>query len=129
MPLSREAVATWKFLSVVTWRYPADHRTSGPLLLGKRENGRLVGQTLWRVWRDAWVASGLRPGERPPPLKATRKTYAWRLQRSGAHSRTIQHLLGHAKLESTEYYLPMRYDELAQAVEHAQAVIAAGEVG
>jgi site-specific recombinase XerD len=71
---------------------------------------------LWAVWSGGWAAAGLRPGQRPLSLKATRKTYASRLMMAGVPTRTIQLLLGHTKLTSTEAYLPVDLNMMATGV-------------
>lgn len=110
--LEREDVRGWREIplpddAIQAWRFLAGGRGTGILLPGALSNKRMSGARLWQIWREAWIASGLRPGQNPPPLKATRKTFATRLMLNGVHMRTIQMFLGHTQATSTERYLPV----------------------
>ena len=93
LPVVREAVAAWL-------RLHPDRQPDAPLFVGAR-GGRLNPGVAQRTLRDYRRAAGLPEHATPHAL---RHSFATHLLAGGADLRSIQELLGHASLGSTQRY-------------------------
>ena len=84
------------------------------VLLGDR-GGRLVPAQAWRIVRRAGLAAGL-PSVTPHTL---RHCYATHLLEGGADLRTVQELLGHVALSTTQTYTRVTREHLRSTYESA----------
>ncbi|MFC3167690.1 tyrosine recombinase XerC [Paracoccus fontiphilus] len=94
LPVARDAVA--EYLRQCPWRLAPD----GPLFRGVR-GGRLSTGSVDATMRAARAALGLPPTATPHAL---RHSFATHLLAAGGDLRTIQELLGHASLSTTQVY-------------------------
>ena len=86
---------------------------SAPLFVSRKGHGRLSRFQLHRVLKEVFQANECSGRVSSHSL---RKTFAKALLDSGVNLRVIQILLGHSSLATTEKYLGVSSDELAQAV-------------
>lgn len=93
----------------------AKGRGTPALLLGVRGT-RLTRQAAWQIIQRAAEAAGLPPSISPHTL---RHSYATHLLHGGADVRTVQELLGHASVTTTQLYTQVTVDSLREA--HAAA--------
>lgn len=101
-PAARDALARWR----------AATGSPGWLLPSPRYPNEPVSYPLLRTWViDAGLAAGI-VGVRPHVL---RHTYATRLMERGVDLRTVQELLGHARLNTTAIYTRVRPHRLVEA--------------
>ncbi len=103
-----EALGNWQAL----WRQvrKLDGSDSEPVFLnyrGGRLSGRSIRRILDRYVQDASLAAGVHP-------HTIRHTFATHLLESGADLRTIQELLGHSSLSTTQRYTHVEIDRLLQ---------------
>lgn len=94
LPVARDAIAT--YLRLCPW----GHRTDAPLFRGIR-GGRLTASAVEGAMRQARAAIGLPASATPHAL---RHSFATHLLSAGGDLRTIQELLGHASLSTTQVY-------------------------
>lgn len=94
LPIARDAVA--EYLRLCPWRLAPDQA----LFRGVR-GGRLGSDAIASALRSARAALGLPPSATPHAL---RHSFATHLLAAGGDLRTIQELLGHASLSTTQVY-------------------------
>jgi len=94
-------------------------RGSAAMFLNVR-GGRLSRQSAWQVLRDAADRIGLAAGVSPHTL---RHSFATHLLEGGADVRTVQELLGHASVTTTQIYTLVTVDTLREvyATSHPRA--------
>lgn len=110
-----EALAAWaEFYPDV---HPQFHAPSGhePVFLGKRGR-RIDPRTVRKIVDKKTAHAGIAAGVHPHTL---RHTFATHLLEQGADLRTIQELLGHASLASTERYTHLDIDRLLKVYRDA----------
>ncbi|UYG16395.1 site-specific tyrosine recombinase XerD [Brachybacterium huguangmaarense] len=95
-------------------------RGTPALFLGSR-GSRLTRQAAWGIVQDAAEAAGLAEHISPHTL---RHSYATHLLHGGADVRSVQELLGHASVTTTQLYTQVTVDSLreAHAAAHPRAV-------
>lgn len=128
-PLGRAAlIALAEWLDVREARLP-----DNPLLRSKAEGfvfpsrgkeGHLTRRRLGQMLEDLATKAGIR-SERVYP-HALRHAYATHLLQGGADLRVVQTLLGHADIATTQIYTHVLTDELAELLETAHPMAAAG---
>ncbi len=89
-----------------------DH-TSGALFLTARGN-RISRQTVWRVVAKAGDATGIAPSSVSPHV--LRHSAATHMVEGGADLRTVQEMLGHASLSTTQIYTKVSPEHLAEVI-------------
>lgn len=94
---------------------PFSHEPHAPVFYGKRGQ-RLNASTAQRQLRRWRNALGLSPSVTPHAL---RHAFATHLLEQGADLRTIQELLGHQSLASTEQYIHVTQNHLTKIYHHA----------
>lgn len=88
---------------------------SGPLFINK-SRGRLSTRTIWDMIRSRLVQAGLPANLSPHKL---RHSFATHLLDNGADLRSVQTLLGHASLSTTQIYTHVTIERLKRAYESA----------
>lgn len=93
---------------------------SVPALFLNARGGRLSRQSAWQVLRDAAERAGITDHVSPHTL---RHSFATHLLQGGADVRTVQELLGHASVTTTQLYTLVTVDALREvyAVAHPRA--------
>ena len=84
---------------------------SGPALFLNAHGGRLTRQGCWKILRHHAGRAGL-PGEVSPHV--LRHSFATHLLAGGADIRSVQELLGHASLATTQVYTKVTQDRLRE---------------
>jgi len=106
VPLSQNLLETlreyWRWMKPKTWLFPGtvNHR---------RADVPITEKMPWAAVRQAAQRAGIRKRVSPHVL---RHSYATHMLEAGADLRTIQMLLGHAKLEQTAVYLHLSQHHL-----------------
>ncbi len=90
-------------------------RAPGPLFVGAR-GGRLSARSVQRLVKRCVAASGI---NKTPTPHALRHTFATHLLDAGVDLRSIQEMLGHSKLSTTQRYTRVSAASLMQAYDHA----------
>jgi len=88
---------------------------SGPLFINKSRS-RLSTRTIWHMIRSRLVQAGLPANLSPHKL---RHSFATHLLDNGADLRSVQALLGHASLSTTQIYTHVTVERLKRAYESA----------
>ena len=88
---------------------------NGPLFLNKSRS-RLSTRTIWHMIRSRLVQAGLPANLSPHKL---RHSFATHLLDNGADLRSVQTLLGHASLSTTQIYTHVTIERLKRAYESA----------
>jgi integrase/recombinase XerD len=92
---------------------PRHAREDQPALFASpRGGGFLHREVFWRVVRRYAVVAGIVPLPSPHKL---RHSFATHLLRGGADLRSVQAMLGHADLGTTEIYTHIAYDDVRRA--------------
>ncbi|MEW6265001.1 MAG: tyrosine recombinase XerC [Thermodesulfobacteriota bacterium] len=122
VPVGAKAVeALRRYLSVRDRLAGSNPAGASPALFLGRRGGRLNDRTVRRVM-DEWVKRlGLEQGLSPHAL---RHSFATHLLESGADVRSIQEMLGHASLSTTQKYTHLNLDHLRRIYDrtHPRAV-------
>ena len=108
LPVVRQAIAA--YLKICP---PA--AVDGPLFIGAR-GGRLNPGIAQKLMRDLRALLGLPPSATPHAL---RHSFATHLLAGGGDLRTIQELLGHANLSTTQHYTDVEMAQLLEVYENA----------
>ena len=108
LPVVRQAIAA--YLKICP---PA--AVDGPLFIGAR-GGRLNPGIAQKLMRDLRGLLGLPPSATPHAL---RHSFATHLLAGGGDLRTIQELLGHANLSTTQHYTDVEMAQLLEVYENA----------
>lgn len=109
LPVVRQAIES--YVKVCPLALPAD----GPLFIGAR-GGRLNPGIAQKLMRDLRGLLGLPPSATPHAL---RHSFASHLLAGGGDLRTIQELLGHANLSTTQHYTDVEMAQLLTVYENA----------
>lgn len=88
---------------------------AGPLFINK-SRGRLTGRSIWLMMKKHLRAAGLPSTMSPHKL---RHTFATHLLDNGADLRSVQALLGHSSLSTTQIYTHVTTDKLKRAYDGA----------
>lgn len=102
---ARAALADW--LAVRKTLLGADRQQ--PALFLNRSGGRLTTRSVARMLKIRLMETGLRLGYSPHAL---RHTFATHMLNNGADIRSLQELLGHASLSTTQRYTQVSVEEL-----------------
>ncbi len=87
----------------------------GPLFINF-QGGRLSGRSIWKMIKRYAAESGLNPEISPHSM---RHTFATHLLDGGADLRSVQELLGHASLSTTQRYTHVSLDRLMEVYDKA----------
>ena len=102
----------------------ASRGPAGALFLNNR-GGRLTRQGAWQVLRDTAERAGIGGGDRGPAVSphTLRHSFATHLLEGGADVRSVQELLGHASVTTTQIYTLVTVDSLREvyATAHPRA--------
>ena len=93
----------------------ADKRVPGPLFLN-RNGGRLTARSVQRTFKVYCRKAGLPPEATPHKL---RHSFATHLLDAGADLRSVQEMLGHASLSTTQIYTHVSIERLKDAYNRA----------
>jgi len=119
-PLGRKALEALKaYLSVrETFLPPSVSRGAARYVFPSRgAGGRLTRRRFAQILEEIAIRAGLRPDRVTP--HALRHAFATHLLAGGADLRSVQLLLGHADISTTQIYTHVVIDELAELVETA----------
>ena len=110
VPLNTEALR-WlrKYLEEVRGRFSG---LGNPWLFVNRRGGRLSRQFIWRMIKNYGEKVGIDPSKLHPHV--LRHSFATHLLQRGADLRSIQLLLGHASITTTEIYTHLRLKDLRE---------------
>lgn len=97
-------------------RAAEERRPPSEILFRSPRGGALTRQGFWKIVRQHALAAGLRHRVHPHQL---RHSFATHLLRGGADLRSVQTLLGHANIATTEVYTHVSRDHVRQA--HARS--------
>lgn len=92
-----------------------DRRSPGAVFLNRR-GGRLTARSMQRALKDYLLEAGLSPDMTPHKL---RHSFATHLLDAGADLRSVQELLGHANLSTTQIYTHVSSQRMIQVYRQA----------
>ncbi len=120
VPVGRPALAAVDAYLVRARPALAEKGRGTPALLLNARGGRLSRQSAWHVLRGAAEAAGITSEVSPHTL---RHCFATHLLAGGADVRTVQELLGHASVTTTQIYTHVTVDALREvyATTHPRA--------
>ena len=116
VPIGRKALAAINYYRTQVnkqWGIAADQ--NGPLFLNKNK-GRLTARSVARILDNLVRACGLLKPASPHTL---RHTFATHMLDAGADLRTVQELLGHKSLSTTQKYTHVSIDRLMETYDRA----------
>ncbi|MEK7415322.1 MAG: tyrosine recombinase XerC [Planctomycetota bacterium] len=114
-PLGRPAIQALERWRVLRDARSGRSRREDPVFRGSR-GGRLDQREVRRILGDAIAAAGLAGRTTPHTL---RHSFATHLLTAGADIRSVQELLGHASLATTQIYTHLSIDDLREAYRRA----------
>jgi integrase/recombinase XerC len=88
----------------------------GPLFVNQEDGGRLTARSIQRLLKKYLIAANLDPSLTPHKL---RHSFATHMLDAGADLRSVQELLGHANLSTTQIYTHVTPERLKKAYEKA----------
>jgi integrase/recombinase XerC len=90
--------------------------TRGPVFINQEDGGRLTARSIQRLLKKYLIVANLDPSLTPHKL---RHSFATHLLDAGADLRSVQELLGHANLSTTQIYTHVTPERLKKAYEKA----------
>lgn len=119
VPLGEPArVAIGAYLAVRTAFLPRGHRSAAQYLFPSRgRSGHLTRRRCHQLLKDLALRAGLDPQHLSPHVM--RHAFATHLVEGGADLRSVQTLLGHADIATTQIYTHVARERLKQVVESA----------
>lgn len=105
-------IGTFAIQAIQKWlphRKPAANKSAQRALFLNKRGGRLSARSVGRLMQKYLAAAGLDPGASPHTL---RHTFATHLLNRGADIRSVQELLGHASITTTQIYTHLTSDRL-----------------
>lgn len=88
----------------------------GPLFVNQEDGGRLTARSVQRILKKYLIAANLDPSLTPHKL---RHSFATHMLDAGADLRSVQELLGHANLSTTQIYTHITPERLKKVYEKA----------
>ncbi len=109
-PLGRPAIKTLRRYIRTRDLYTSNNRPNAPLFLNK-DGGRITSRSFQRFFKKYLIAVGLSTELTPHKL---RHSFATHLLDAGADLRSVQELLGHSSLSSTQIYTHISAEHMKQ---------------
>jgi len=111
IPIGRKAIEALKAYLTLS-RPSLDRGISGSALFLSRSGRRLCRTAAFKILKRYGIASGL---SNPPSPHVIRHTFATHMLKGGADLRSIQELLGHANIATTQIYTHVSSGQLRQS--------------
>lgn len=111
IPIGRKAIEALKAYLTLS-RPSLDRGISGGALLLSHRGKRLCRTAAFKILKRYGIASGL---SNPPSPHVIRHTFATHMLKGGADLRSIQELLGHASISTTQIYTHVTTGQLRQS--------------
>ncbi len=109
-PLGKPAVKTLRKYLRIRSNRTSNNRPTAPFFIN-RDGGRLTSRSFQRFFKKYLMTAGLSPDMTPHKL---RHSFATHLLDAGADLRSVQELLGHANLSSTQIYTHISAEHMKQ---------------
>ena len=109
-PLGKPAIKTLRQYLRIRSNRTANNRPTAPFFIN-RNGGRLTSRSFQRFFKKYLITAGLSPDMTPHKL---RHSFATHLLDAGADLRSVQELLGHANLSSTQIYTHISAEHMKQ---------------